>query len=77
VGPIAATSANRHGQPTAVTAQEATEQLGPGVDLVVDGGRLEGRSSTVIDATVAPWRVLRDGPLVAADILRTARDAGH
>jgi tRNA threonylcarbamoyl adenosine modification protein (Sua5/YciO/YrdC/YwlC family) len=77
VGPIAATSANRHGQPTAVTAQEATDQLGPGVDLVVDGGRLEGRSSTVIDATVTPWRVLRDGPLVAADILRTARDAGH
>jgi L-threonylcarbamoyladenylate synthase len=75
VGPIAATSANRHGQPTAVTAQEATEQLGPDVDLVVDGGRLEGRSSTVIDATAEPWRILRDGPLDAAAILQTARDA--
>jgi tRNA threonylcarbamoyl adenosine modification protein (Sua5/YciO/YrdC/YwlC family) len=77
VGPIAATSANRHGQPTAVTAQEATDQLGPDVDLVVDGGRLEGRSSTVIDATAEPWRVLREGPLDAAAILQTARDAGN
>ena len=77
VGPIAATSANRHGQPTAVTALEATEQLGPDVDLVVDGGRLEGRSSTVIDATTSPWRVLREGPLDAAAILQTARDTAH
>lgn len=77
VGPIAATSANRHGLPPAVTAQEAREQLGPGVDLVIDGGRREGRSSTVIDATTQPWRVLRGGPLDAAAILETARDAAQ
>jgi tRNA threonylcarbamoyl adenosine modification protein (Sua5/YciO/YrdC/YwlC family) len=77
VGPIAATSANRHGRPTAATALEAREQLGDGVDLVIDGGRIERHSSTVIDATTEPWRVLREGPLDAAAILETARDAAQ
>jgi len=75
VGPLAATSANAHGLPTPATAAEVSAQLGSGADLVVDGGRLEGRASTVIDATASPWRVLRAGPLDTAGILTTARDA--
>ncbi|MDP1821367.1 MAG: L-threonylcarbamoyladenylate synthase [Acidimicrobiales bacterium] len=70
VGPVAATSANRHGEPTAVTAAEALLAVGHAVDLVVDGGSLAGRASTVIDATSTPWRVLREGPLPAAEISR-------
>jgi tRNA threonylcarbamoyl adenosine modification protein (Sua5/YciO/YrdC/YwlC family) len=69
VGPIATTSANRHGEPTATTAAEAAVALGAGVGLVVDGGRLEGASSTVLDATRRPWRVLREGPIPAAALL--------
>lgn len=72
VGPIATTSANRHGEPTAPTAAEAVAALGPGVALAVDGGRLEGRSSTVIDATAVPWRTLREGPVPAQEVLRLA-----
>lgn len=68
-GPIATTSANRHGEPTAVTAAEAGTALGPGVGLIVDGGRLEGRSSTVLDAVARPWRVLREGPIPAESLL--------
>ncbi len=75
VGPIAATSANRHGHPVAETAAAARLALGDGVALVVDGGRLAARSSTVVDATTTPWRVLREGPIDGAEILATARDA--
>ena len=67
VGPVAVTSANRHGEPTVVTAEEAVLSL-PGVRVIVDEGPLEGRASTVVDATRHPWRVLREGPLPAADI---------
>ena len=68
-GPVAATSANRHGEPTSVTVEEAVLALDGDLDAVVDAGALEGRASTVIDATTSPWRTLRDGPLPAADIL--------
>jgi L-threonylcarbamoyladenylate synthase len=68
VGPIAVTSANRHGEPTAVTAEEALLEL-PTVDLLVDEGPIEGRASTVVDTTRRPWHVLREGPISAADVL--------
>ncbi len=75
VGPLAATSANRHGSPTAATVAQVRLDLGGGVSLYVDGGRLTARASTVVDATGAPWRVLREGPLDTAEILAAARDA--
>lgn len=69
VGPLATTSANRHGHPTPPTALAAAEDLGAGVAIVVDGGELLGSSSTVVDATGVPWRVLRKGPIPASDVL--------
>jgi tRNA threonylcarbamoyl adenosine modification protein (Sua5/YciO/YrdC/YwlC family) len=69
VGPIAATSANRHGDPPATTAAEAEAALGDGLGLVVDGGRLEASASTVVDTTGPTWRVLRDGPIPGADVV--------
>lgn len=72
VGPIAATSANRHGEPTATTATEAVEALGTGVALVVDSGPLPATASTVIDATTMPWRVLRPGPIDGDDVVALA-----
>ena len=74
IGPLAATSANRHGQPVAATADEARQALGASVAMVVDGGRLEASSSTVLDATSQPWRVLREGPIAAAAIFATGPD---
>jgi tRNA threonylcarbamoyl adenosine modification protein (Sua5/YciO/YrdC/YwlC family) len=68
VGPIAATSANRHGHVTPATAVAAAgDLLGP-VDLVVDGGVLGQGASTVVDATQQPWRVLREGPITALEL---------
>jgi L-threonylcarbamoyladenylate synthase len=62
-GPLAATSANPSGQPEALTAQQVAETL-PEVDLILDGGKAKiGRPSTVVDVTVSPYKVLREGSL--------------
>lgn len=57
-GPVTATSANLHGMPPAAAADDAAL---PGVDLVVDGGRLPGTPSTIVDATGSEPKVLRAG----------------
>ncbi len=63
-GPIAATSANLSGEPSARTAEEAEEQIGALVDLVVDGGLCRaGVASAVIDCTGPVLSVLREGML--------------
>ena len=50
--------ANRHGMPTPSSASEAAAQLLGEVDLILDGGMLSGRPSTVVDLTGAEPRVL-------------------
>jgi L-threonylcarbamoyladenylate synthase len=71
-GGIAATSANRHGSPSPVTAAEAEAQLGPVVDAVLDGGVCSiGVDSTVVDCTVDPPAVLRQGAIPLAVIQAT------
>lgn len=67
-GPIATTSANRHGRPTPPTAAEAASALTGEVALTVDGGRLPGTASTVVDLTGPEPRTLREGPISAADL---------
>ncbi len=69
-GPLATTSANRHGAPAATTAAEVTASLGDEVDGVVDGGHCGGLASTIIDCTSDTPRVLREGPISAA-VLRS------
>ncbi|MBI4496460.1 MAG: threonylcarbamoyl-AMP synthase [Chloroflexi bacterium] len=65
--PVVATSANRSGQPSPVTAEEVAAQLGGRVDLILDGGRCPmARDSTVLDLTVSPPRVLREGAVPRA-----------
>jgi L-threonylcarbamoyladenylate synthase len=66
VGPIAATSANRHGEPTPGTAAEVAALFGDGVAAVIDDGPCTGQPSTVVDATSddpADWVVLREGAI--------------
>lgn len=64
--PLATTSANLSGQPAALTAQQAAEQLGGSVDLIFDAGPTPGgMASTVVDCTTDPPRVLREGPITA------------
>jgi len=63
VGPTATTSANRHGEPTPPTAREAAAALSGAVEVVLDGGRLDGQASTVVDCTGVVPVVLRAGAL--------------
>lgn len=71
VGPLAVTSANRHGAPPAVTAAEVAEMFGPEL-LVIDGGRCDARSSTVVDTTAVPPRCVRQGAIAWAEVLAVA-----
>ena len=62
-GPVASTSANRHGMPPAATGPEAEAALGVEVSVVIDGGPGTGMASTIIDASSRPPRLLREGPI--------------
>lgn len=66
-GPLAVSSANRTGNPAATTAEEAFEQLGESVDVYLEAGVRplsgESLSSTIVDFTRTPPRVVRQGAL--------------
>jgi L-threonylcarbamoyladenylate synthase len=67
--PLAATSANRHGQPPLITAEQVMAALGNRLPLVLDGGPAQGGTpSTVLDLTVSPAAILRPGPITADDL---------
>jgi L-threonylcarbamoyladenylate synthase len=60
--PITGTSANVSGQPACLNAKAVSHSLGNAVDLILDGGETEGAmGSTVLDITIKPPRVLRQG----------------
>jgi L-threonylcarbamoyladenylate synthase len=62
--PLAATSANLHGQPPPVTAGDVADAFVGQVPLIVDGGVCRGGvASTVLDLTVTPPAILRAGPI--------------
>jgi len=68
-GPMAVTSANRHGEPPARTVIEAATQLGPSVTVYLDGGRSsDGEASTILDCTGDVPIVLRHGAIPEAEI---------
>jgi L-threonylcarbamoyladenylate synthase len=70
--PVMQSSANLSGEPDARTLQEVPLSLREGADLVLDGGELPGRSSTVIDlrhyASEGSWHLLREGALPREDV---------
>ena len=74
-GPLAATSANRSGQPSPVTAEDVMAQLGGRIAAVLDGGLCPGGvPSTVVDCVAWPPRVLRQGALTVAVLRSVAPD---
>lgn len=73
VGPLAVSSANTHGNPAAVTAQQAAEYFGDKVPVYLDGGSSpKGEASTILDLTQVrdgePIRLLRKGAISIARI---------
>jgi L-threonylcarbamoyladenylate synthase len=70
-GPVTGTSANVTGAPPCREAKEVKRTLGTMVDLILDGGATPGgMSSTLLDVTVTPPRILREGA-VSSDRIRT------
>lgn len=66
---VAATSANRSGEPAAAAAASAVAGLSGEPDLLVDGGPIvAAQASTVISLVEAEVRVLREGPISLAAI---------
>jgi len=62
--PLAATSANLSGQAEAASAADVLAQLDGRIDLLLDGGHCAGGiASTVLDLTVQPPAILRQGAL--------------
>ncbi|KAA0234141.1 MAG: putative threonylcarbamoyl-AMP synthase [Acidimicrobiales bacterium] len=70
VGPIVASSANLSGTETPTGAGGVIEMLQGRLDLVVDGGELGRRASTVADVSTGELVVLREGPVLSEDLRR-------
>jgi L-threonylcarbamoyladenylate synthase len=69
-GPLAVTSANLSGQPSASTAQEVLSQLDGLIPLILDGGKTPGGlASTVVDCTSEKLEILRPGPVSLEELL--------
>ena len=69
--PLASTSANRSGEPNALTAAEALAMLDGEPDIVVDEGAIssQAQASTVVQIKENSWNILRPGPVSEAQIL--------
>ena len=67
-GVLVVTSANPHGAPTPRTAHDVAASLGPAVDLVVDGGRLEGVPSTLVNVRGPEPEVEREGAISRTEV---------
>ena len=70
LGVLVATSANLPGGPDPRRLADVPEEIRGAVHAVLDGGVLPGTPSTVVDVTDAEARVLREGAVPAAEVLR-------
>ncbi len=60
--PITGTSANISGEPACSSAKEVHHSLGEKIDFILDGGKTAGgKGSTILDVTVDPPQILREG----------------
>jgi L-threonylcarbamoyladenylate synthase len=69
-GLLIGTSANKTGEKPPQTVNEAVEQIGKKVDIVLDGGPTNfGISSTIVDFTSKEPKILREGPINLKQIM--------
>ncbi|KQC10270.1 MAG: hypothetical protein APR62_12300, partial [Smithella sp. SDB] len=62
--PLTATSANLSGAPECSTASEVIKQIGDKLDAILDWGKTHGdKTSTIVDVTVDPPIILREGAI--------------
>ena len=75
IGPLAASSANRSGEQSAQSVEEAVAAFGDGVDLYLDGGSTQGHVSSTVVAADPHARddiaILREG-VISQNAIRAA-----
>ena len=72
-GLLIGTSANKTGEKPPRSAQEAANQIGDEVDMILDGGPATfGLSSTIVDLTSERPRILRKGPISIKEVLNVS-----
>jgi L-threonylcarbamoyladenylate synthase len=69
VGALVATSANRPGERDPGTLADVPEEIRTAA-VSIDGGALPGTPSTVVDLTGTEPRVVREGAVASAEVLR-------
>ena len=71
VGPIALTSANRHGEPPCTSADAVLESFAESRDLagVLDAGVRHAVVSSVVDVTEPTWRLVRAGAVSVDELV--------
>ena len=70
--PLAVTSANISGKPNTTNAKQVYENFRKEIPLILDGGETSaGKESTIIDLTVDPPKILREGILRLEEIRET------
>ena len=76
-GALTATSANLAGQPPARTAMEVADYFPNQLDLIVDGGPSRtDKPSTVVDVSTERARLIREGEIPRARVVRTLKMIG-
>jgi L-threonylcarbamoyladenylate synthase len=75
LGPLAVTSANRHGTPPANRAGQVRDMFSGegGLAMILDGGRCEGMPSTVVECRGPALRCLREGSIPWSELLGDGR----
>jgi L-threonylcarbamoyladenylate synthase len=69
-GAVVATSANLPGGPDPRRLEDVPKEIRAGAAALVDGGDLPGTPSTVVDLTGPEPRILREGAVSTAEVLR-------
>ncbi len=69
--PVTGTSSNISGRPPCTRADEVYDSFGASIDLILDNGTTAGDiGSTILDVTVDPCVVIREGMVTREDIDR-------
>jgi L-threonylcarbamoyladenylate synthase len=73
-GPITGTSANRTGGPAVSSVADLDPHVQAQVDLILDAGDLAGGSgSTILDASIWPPKLIREGAVSQRAVDRAVR----
>jgi len=68
-GPLTATSANVHGMKTPFIINEINMQFKDEIAVYLDDGCLEGKPSTIVDATTEELKIIREGAILRNEIM--------